>query len=172
MPDLTIRPCDAQRRPLVRLRVPLVEAARAAVALRLPTDPMRWSGSDPAALWIGPDQWLLVGERLSSEEIISACGTQLADILHAATDSSDALTCFMLEGSSARMLLAMVSGIDFHPELVGPAHCVRTRIAKLAVVVRALGDERFEIFVDRSASRYFHEYLRRNAHDPILRKGR
>jgi sarcosine oxidase subunit gamma len=167
MPDLSIRPSDAQRRPLVHIRVPLAEATRAAAALRLPTEPMRWSGLDPAALWIGPDRWLLVGERLSSEQIIAACRAQLGDILHAATDASDALACFVVEGSSARMLLAMSSGVDFHP-CVGPGQCVCTRIAKLAVVVRSLGDERFELLVERSASRYLHEHLRRNAHDPIL----
>ena len=172
MADLTIRPCDDERRRLVRLRVPLAEAARAAAALRLPTEPMRCSGSDPAALWIGPDQWLLVGERLSSGEIIAACRSQLGDILHAATDASDALTRFVLEGSGARMLLAMMSGVDFHPSNLGPAHCVRTRMAKLPVVIRALGDECFELFVDRSASRYLYEYLQRNARDPILRKKR
>jgi sarcosine oxidase, subunit gamma len=168
MPDLSIRPCDAPRRRLVHIRVALAEATRAAAALRLPTEPMRWSGLDPAALWIGPDRWLLVGERQSSEQIISACRARLGDILHAATDSSDALTCFVVEGSGARMLLAMTSGIDFHPSVIGPAHCVCTRIAKLAVVVRSLGDERFELLVERSASRYLHEHLRRNGHDPIL----
>ena len=172
MPELTIRPCDAERRPLVRIRVPLAEAARAAAALRLPTEPMRWSGSDPAALWVSPDQWLLVGERRSSGGIIWACRTQLGDILHAATDSSDALTYFVLEGSGARMLLAMGSGVDFDPSIVGPAHCVRTRIAKLAVVVRAMGEDSFEMFVDRSESRYLYEYLRRNARDPILQTER
>jgi sarcosine oxidase, subunit gamma len=168
MPELSIRPCDAQRRPLVHLRVPLAEATRAAAALRLPTDPMRWSGFDPAALWIGPDRWLLVGQRLSPEQIIANCRARLGDILHAATDSSDALTCFVVEGSGACRLMGMVSGVDFDPWITGAAHCVRTRIAKLAVVVRSLEEQRFELFVERSASRYLYQHLRRNAHDPIL----
>jgi sarcosine oxidase subunit gamma len=149
--------------------VPVADAARAAAAMQLPVEPMRWSGSDPAALWISPNQWLLVGERLSAEEIVSACRARLGDILHAATDSSDALTCFVIDGSDARNLLAMGSGVDFHRSAFGPAHCVRTRIAKLAVVIRAVAHERFEVFVDRSAGQYLHEYLNRNGRDAALR---
>ncbi len=168
MADLIIRPSDPERRSLVRLRVSMADAARAAAAMHLPSEPLRWSGSDPAALWISPDQWLLVGEKFPAEKITSLCRTRLADILHAALDSSDALACFVIAGSGARNLLAMGSGVDFHPSVFGREHCVRTRIAKLAVVIRAVGDERFEVFVDRSASQYFHEYLDRNARDATL----
>jgi sarcosine oxidase, subunit gamma len=169
MADLTIRLASPEHRCLVRLRVPLTEASHAAAAMHLPSEPMRWSGSDPAAMWISPDQWLLVGEQLSVEEIVAICQARLGDILHSATDSSDALVCFVIDGSGARDLLAMGSGVDFHPSVFWPGQCVRTRIAKLAVVVRAMADERFEVFVDRSASRYFHTYLARNAGDPVFR---
>jgi hypothetical protein len=33
-----------------------------------------------------------------------------------------------------------------------------------------MADDRFEVFVDRSASRYFHMYLARNAGDSVFRK--
>jgi hypothetical protein len=79
-------------------------------------------------------------------------------------------TCLVIAGSGARDLLAMGSGVDFQPMVFGSGKCVRTRIAKLAVIVRALTDERFELFVDRSAGRYFREYLDRNSRDAVLRK--
>ncbi len=169
MADLTIRPSSPERRPLVRLRVPLADAPRAAAAMALPSEPLCWSGSDPAALWVGPDQWLLIGERLQAEQIVSQCQLRLGSILHAATDLSDALACFVIEGSGARNLLAMGSGVDFDPSVFRAGKCVRTRIAKLAAVIRAIGDEHFEVLVDRSASRYFLEYLDRNARDAALR---
>jgi sarcosine oxidase subunit gamma len=147
----------------------MADAARVAATMRLPTEPMRWSGSDPAALWIGPDQWLLIGKQLPVDEIVSLCRARLGGILHAATDLSDALACFLVEGPGARSLLAMGSGVDFHPSVFGPGQCVRTRIAKLAVVVRVVEDEHFEVFVDRSASRYLHDCLNRNARDATLR---
>jgi sarcosine oxidase subunit gamma len=76
----------------------------------------------------------------------------------------------VIAGSGARDLLAMGSGVDFHPMVFGSGKCLRTRIAKLAVIVRALAEERFELFVDRSASQYFREYLDRNSRDAVLRK--
>jgi sarcosine oxidase gamma subunit len=69
------------------------------------------------------------------------------------------------EGSCALRPLGMSSGVDFDPSLVTPRKCVRTRIAKLAVVIRATGREHFELFVDRSASRYLLKYFSRNARD-------
>jgi sarcosine oxidase subunit gamma len=165
MAEVTIRPSSPERRPIVRLRVPLAEAARAAALMQLPSEPLQSSVSDPAALWISPDQWLLVGEHLSADEIIAMCRARLAEMLHAATDSSDALASFVIEGADARNLLAMGSGVDFHRSVFAPGKCVRTRIAKLAVVVRAVGEQLFEVFVDRSASRYFREYLDRSARD-------
>jgi heterotetrameric sarcosine oxidase gamma subunit len=86
-------------------------------------------------------------------------------MLHAATDMSDALACIVIEGSSAHRLLGMGSGVDFDPSVFTTGKCVRTRIAKLAVVIRAIGREHFEVYVDRSASRYLLEYFSRNARD-------
>jgi sarcosine oxidase, subunit gamma len=165
MADLTIRPASPDPRTLVRLRVPLADAPRAAAAMDLPNTPLRWSGSDPSALWIGPDEWLLVSDSRSAEEMVARCQDLLRDVLHAATDLSDALACILLEGSNAHQLLAMGSGVDFDSSVFTPGQCVRTRIAKLAVVIRAIDREQFEMFLDRSVSRYFLEYLGRNARD-------
>jgi sarcosine oxidase, subunit gamma len=165
MDDLTIRAAPPGRRALVGLRVSLSDAPRAAAAVGLPCDPLCWSGHDPAALWIGPDQWLLIGERLQAEDIVSLCQKQLGVLLHAATDLSDALDCIVIEGSGARDLLAMGSGVDFHPLAFRSGNCVRTRIAKLAIIIRAVDNERFEVIVDRSARRYLLEYLERSARD-------
>ena len=167
MAEVTIHPGHAVHRPLVRLRVAMTEAERAAELMQLPAEPLRWSGSDPAALWVSPDQWLLVGESGSPGQLIQRCEDRLGGILHNATDATDALTCIAVEGAGARGLLAMLSGIDFHASRFRPGQCARTRMAKVAVLVRSVEGHRFELFVDRSVGAYLELWLRRSAQDPI-----
>lgn len=166
MAEIAVRSAVDDRRSLVRLRVPMTETGRAAAALQLPSEPLRWSGTSPAALWVSPDQWLLVDEARSAQQLIGYCDAALGDTLHSATDSSDALTCITVGGAGARGLLAMLSGVDFDAGRFAAGQCVRTRMAKVAVLVRAMIDGQFELFVDRSVGPYLEQWLHRAAQDP------
>jgi sarcosine oxidase subunit gamma len=161
MAEVAILAGHGEHRALVRLRVRMQDAARAAAALLLPVEPLASAGQDPVALWMSPDQWLLVSESASAADVMNRCGKALGDILHNATDASDALACFLVEGPGARDLLATGSGVDFDDRAFPPGRCVRTRFAKLAVVVHAVGAERFELIFDRSAAQYLEQWLRR-----------
>ena len=89
----------------------------------------------------------------------------LAETVHHATDASDALACFVISGRDARGLLAMGSGVDFDPRAFAPGHCVRTRFARIAVVVHCVGVDRFELIFDRSVAHYLEQWLRRAMED-------
>jgi sarcosine oxidase subunit gamma len=168
MAEVTIRPGHAEQRSIVRLRVRMADASRAAVALGLPTEPLTSAGDDPAALWVSPDQWLLLSDSRTPAALAAHCQQALGDILHNATDSSDALACFLVEGRGARALLAMASGVDFDAGAFPPGSCVRTKFAKVAVLIRATGAESFDLFLDRSAAHYLEQWLRRAARDPLV----
>lgn len=168
MAEIRIAPASAGHLTLVRLRVAMPDAGRAAAQMQLPTEPLRWAGTDPAVMWVSPDQWLLASSADSSEQLIRRCEIVLGDILHHATDASDALICILVEGAWARGLLAMLSGVDWDATRLRAGQCVRTRMAKVAVLVRALDDDRFELFVDRSVGEYLEGWLRRSAQDPIF----
>jgi heterotetrameric sarcosine oxidase gamma subunit len=170
MTELTILPSYAEHRCIVRLRVPLASAPGVAEKLQLPTGPLICSESEPVGLWIGPDQWLLVSERQSAAQIIAACHQRLGDILHIASDETDAFVCIAIEGRGGRSLLAMGAGVDFGQTAFGHFRCLRTRMAGLAVIIRALPNQFFELLVDRSAHEYFLAFLHRNARDPLLRR--
>jgi heterotetrameric sarcosine oxidase gamma subunit len=161
MPDLLLKTGHAPGRTLVRLRVPLAEVAEAAARLDLPIEPLSSRGEAPSVLWIAPDQWLLVDDTASASELIEGVRSRLGTVLHSATDASDALACFLVGGSAGRGLLAMASGVDFDRSSFGPGKCVRTRFAKLAVVIRAIEADRFELFFDSSAAEYLERWLRR-----------
>jgi sarcosine oxidase subunit gamma len=156
---LIIDPRPHPGRAKVRLRVPLVDAPRSIDVLGLPARAMETSGSDPLALWIGPEQWLLVSDARSSQSLIDHCGARLGDTLHAATDASAALECIAIQGTRARDLLAMASAIDFHPTAFAAHQCVRARFARTAALIHCVADERFVLYVDRSVSRYVLDWV-------------
>jgi sarcosine oxidase subunit gamma len=168
MADLRIEMPDPHGRGLVRLRVPLDYAARAAAVARLPLEPLTVDEGEPAALWVGPDQWLIVSGSRPADAVLEDLAARLDGILHHASDASDALALITLEGTAARRVLAMLSGIDYDPASFPPGRCVRTRMAKVAVLVRAVGADRFELFVDRSVADYLEGWLHHAARDPIL----
>ena len=167
MAEIRIAPGFAGHRSLVRLRVAMPDADRAAAQMQLPTEPLRWAGADPTAMWVSPDQWLLASAAGSPEQLIRRCEIALGDILHHATDASDALICIEVEGAGARGLLAMLSGVDCDATRLRAGQCVRTRMAKVAVLLRALDNDRFELFVDRSVGEYLERWLRCCARDPV-----
>lgn len=170
MAELRIEVPEPHGRGLVRLRVPLNQAAQAAAVARLPLEPLTVDEGEPAALWVGPDQWLIVSETRPAEAVLADLAARLVGILHHASDASDALALISVEGSAVRSLLAMLSGIDYDAASFPHGRCVRTRMAKVAVLVRAVGAERFELYVDRSVADYLEAWLRRAARDPILHR--
>lgn len=155
-------------RSMVRLRVALRQAPEAAHALSLPEAAGTWSGADPQALWLSPDQWLLVSRARSADGLIDDCGRRLAGVLHHAIDSTDALACLALEGDGARRLLAMGSGVDFDAACFQAGQCVRTRFARIATVIVALEGGRFELYVDRSVGAYLADWLQNAVRDPLV----
>jgi sarcosine oxidase subunit gamma len=168
MVDLRIDMPEPHGRGLVRLRVPLDQAAQAAAVARLPLEPLTVDEGEPAVLWVGPDQWLIVSGSRPAEAVLDDLAARLEGILYHASDASDALALLTVEGRGARGLLAMLSGIDYDPASFPPGRCARTRMAKVAVLVRALDTHRFELFVDRSVAHYLEGWLRHAARDPIL----
>ena len=167
MADLRIDRPEPHGRGLVRLRVPPDRATEAAAVARLPLAPLTVDEGEPAALWVGPDQWLIVSQSRPAERVLADLAARLDGILHLASDASDALALLTVEGAGARGLLAMLSGIDYDPGQFRPGRCVRTRMAKVAVVVRAVEEDRFELYVDRSVAAYLEGWLRHAARDPL-----
>ena len=141
------------------------DAAAAASALNLPVVPNTSRYSTSAAFWLAPDQWLLVNDHASVCEVVDDVAAALVDVLHSATDASDALACFVIEGEAARGLLAMGSGTDFSKRRFGAGRCVLTRFAKVTVLIVAISDDRFELIFDRSVTGYVEAWLRRAMKD-------
>ncbi len=168
MAEITVSSCAHQARAKIMLRVPMSDAARVAQAMSLPA-PMCWTGEDPALLWVGPDQWLILSDAQTADELIFDCAARLQSVLHHAVDASAGIACVVVEGVSARVLLGMASGVDFHPRAFGVGRCVRTRFANVSALIRAVAPDGFELYVDRSVTDYLERWFAHASADPLLR---
>ena len=155
-------------RSMVRLRVRPQGADAAGKALQLPQDALRWQGEDPAAYWLGPDQWLLTSDVKTADDSISHIDATLSGQLYAATDMSSSNVCFVLSGPAARTVLAMGCGIDMHSSAFTPGQCVHTRFANVLLFIVAVEDNSFDLYVDRSHARYLSRWIHAAGEDPMI----
>ena len=152
---------------MVRLRVRPAAVDTAGKALQLPQQATRWQGEDPAAHWLGPDQWLLTSDTKPAEDIISHIDRTLSGQLYVATDMSSSNVCFTLKGPAARTVLAMGCGIDLHESAFKPGQCVRTHFANVTLFIVAVEENDFDLYVDRSHARYLSDWFDSSGEDPI-----
>ncbi|WP_116813318.1 sarcosine oxidase subunit gamma family protein [Steroidobacter cummioxidans] len=152
------------RRAKVRLRLGMSAASEAA-RLGLPGTLEAKTSAEVTVLSLGPDQWLLVSDQLSSEKLVAMCANQFADVTHHAVDVSAALNCATVQGASTPALLSMGAGVDWS------AKCIRTRFAAVAVVAHRHHETSFDIYYDRSLRDYLRQWLDHALRDPLLAHG-
>ncbi len=156
-------------RSMVRLRVRPRGADAAGKALQLPREALQWWGEDPAAYWLGPDQWLLTSDTKPAEDMIGHIDATLSGQLYAATDMSSHNVCFALRGPAARMVLAMGCGIDMHRSTFTTGQCLYTHFANVLLFIVGVEDNHFDLYVDRSHARYLSDWFASSGEDPITR---
>jgi sarcosine oxidase subunit gamma len=158
------------QRAIVQLRLSMPDARAAAAELELASPLQVHIAGDYRSLWLGPDQWLLVSDRLAASAMLERCATALGSFLHLAVDASAAWYCETLAGARVRDLLAMGAGIDWSPRAMPGGRCVRTRFARIAAVFAAAAADRFDVYVDRSHRDYLDRWLANAVQDPLLRE--
>jgi sarcosine oxidase subunit gamma len=117
------------------------------------------SDDDRRALWLGPDEWLVVvpdGERTAIEQ---ALRNVLADSLGSLTDVSAHRTLLEIRGPKARELLAHGVSIDLDARSFGTARCAQTLLAKAQVIVERRDESAFVIYVRTSFAAYVATWL-------------
>ena len=117
------------------------------------------SGLFGSILWLGPDEWLVVSESQTGEEIAARLRQALAGIPAAVSDVSDARVISTLAGARARDVLAKGCSIDFHARAFRPGRCVQSLLAKTQVLIHATTAQSFDVHVPRSYARYAWAWL-------------
>jgi sarcosine oxidase subunit gamma len=132
-------------------------ALGAAFSLALPTQPCRAAQADGrSALWLGPDEWLLLAAPGTLDADTAVPGASVVDIGHRQVG-------LVLEGPGAVDALAAGCPLDLHPTAFPVGMCTRTVFGKAEIVLWRQGTERFHVEAWRSFAAYVHGLLDRAA---------
>jgi sarcosine oxidase subunit gamma len=141
---------------------PAADAVGLALGLPLPLEPdtvVRAGGL--TALWLGPDEWLVVGPPGAQRDLESRIRTAAGDEPVSVTDVSAQRTTVLVSGPSARDLLSHGCPLDLHPRVFGPGRCAQTTLARTQVVLVARDEARagFWVLVRSSFAGYLTDWL-------------
>lgn len=159
---LTIRMPQWRAIVSVQLERTALAAMESAVfrGVRWPCYPNTTAGGDPFIWWIGPERWLVSSEELRASDLMAELAAATDGDLAAVVDVSDSLAIIQLLGTAARHILARGTGLGLEERVLGSGRCARTRFAKLAVLLRPLQENGYELLVDRSEAQFLLEWLR------------
>jgi sarcosine oxidase subunit gamma len=116
------------------------------------------TGKDIEILWMGPDEYLVLGPALSRESADLEGALSRESAVLAVVDVSCQRNVVRLTGEHARDVLAHGCSIDLDPSVSPPGTCVQTLFARTGIVlmVREVG---FTILVRQSFANYFAAWL-------------
>jgi sarcosine oxidase subunit gamma len=149
--------------PAVRFVLRGGEAVRAAAqqALGVPVAaaPCRAGvAGERAALWLGPDEWLLLGTP-TDEGIEALRAGALAGLAHSLVDVSHRQIALAVRGPQAPTLIASGCPLDLDARAFPVGMCTRTMLGKCEVVLWRTRPEEFRLEVWRSFAAYVAHYL-------------
>ncbi len=103
-------------------------------------------------LRIGPQQLWVIGTAPDLHEGLFV------------TPLSSSRTCFLIEGTSARDVLAACAAIDFHPHVFKPEKYVMTGIHHMPVLIHCASENQFQVYCLRTFALHLWEVLTDAAH--------
>ena len=140
----------------------LMGRVHAALGMALPTAPNAASGDPDGrhALWLGPDEWLVLGPAETAPDIEAAVRGAAGDAFVVTVDVSANRIAFELSRAGARELLESGCPIDLHPRAFHAGSCAQTLLARANVLLHQTGDEpRYRIWIRPSFARYLAAWL-------------
>jgi sarcosine oxidase, subunit gamma len=146
-----VRAAAPAARFVFRGRDGAVATAGSALGTPLSLEPCRASQSvGRIALWLGPDEWLLIAPRSERELAGSVLAKALADVPHALVDVSDRNSALIISGPAVEDVLSAGCPLDLDPAAFPVGMCTRTLFAKAEIVLWRTAATEFRIEVARS----------------------
>ena len=142
-----------ERLAQINLRIDPADAGPVGEALgvRLPTDPNTFTANGARwALWLGPDEWLLV----------TIAATRLPIDGGYMTDVSHGRAVVRVSGARTRDLFAKGCPLDLHPRVFAPRRCAQTHIAHVSVLLHLVDEAgTFDLYFARSYAAHTWHWL-------------
>jgi sarcosine oxidase subunit gamma len=161
--QLTLAPAAA--RASLRAGADAVGALATALGMNLPDQPKTsntWNGMQ--ALWLGPDEWLLIGP--DGTDFVGLAARSGA--LHSATDVSHRNIGIVVSGPGARVAINSACPHDLSDASFPVGACTRTIFGKMEIVLIRTDVETYRVECWRSFAEYCFGMLAEGAEDAAL----
>jgi len=136
-----------------------------ALGARPPTEPNTAIASEDGSrhvLWLGPDEWLVLGEPGTAPGLERTIRGAIGDARGAVVDVSANRTTLSVGGPRARDLLAFGCSIDLDERRFKPGMCAQTLLARANVIIVPVGpavEPAFRVLVRPSFAAYLAAWL-------------
>lgn len=140
--------------------------ASATLGFELPATMRSAGGGGVEALWLGPDEWLLLVAADAAEHHATALRQGLAASHHAVVDVSDRFAGISIRGTHAADVLAAGCPLDLHPRTFPEGTVTRTLLGKATIVLRRPTQaDGFDLYVNGSFAPYVWLFLENAARE-------
>jgi len=158
--DATIRPLPRAAQFIFRGAEPAARQAGEVFGVTFPFAPCGANRqSDRAALWLGPDEWLLIAPAYQETSIEAEFATALAGTPHAFVCVGHRNVAMSIEGFRAAEILNAGCPLDLDETVFPVGMCTRTVLAKAEIILWRTGPQDFTIGVWRSFAPYVRDFL-------------
>jgi sarcosine oxidase subunit gamma len=140
-------------------------ALSAALGVTLPQKPKTSAGANGVdALWLGPDEWLLIGPDGTDFVGIAA----KSGVLHSMVDVSHRNIGILVSGPGARTAISSACPQDLTPSVFPVGACSRTVFGKMEIVLFRTEEQTYRVECWRSFADYCFGMLAEGAADADL----
>ena len=166
MAEAAVTSLARQSRFVLRGGTQVAQAAGPALGLDLALPACRSVERDGlAALWLGPDEWLLMAWLEQERKVAETLRVALASLPHALVNVSHRDTAFLVRGPGAALVINAGCPLDLRPDAFPAGACTRTLLGKSEIVLWRRGLEEFHIAAPRSFASYVRDFLELAARD-------
>ena len=150
-----LAPLPAATRLSFRGSADAAAAASRAFGVELPATACRANASgERAALWLGPDEQLLLAPEAEAASVRAALDAALAALAHSIVDVSHRQVAFEVKGPDAEWLLQSGCPLDLDASPFPVGMCTRTVYMKSEVLLWRTAADTFRLEVWRSFADY------------------
>lgn len=155
--SMTLAPAAA--RFILRGDAAVQAAGAGALGLSAPARLAASAGEGCAALWLGPDEVLLIAFEADAGAVRDRLAAALAGHLHSLVEVSQRQIGLVLSGRRAARVLSSGCPLDLRLAAFPVGMATRTLCAKSEIVLWRQAEDRFHVEVWRSFSPYLADYL-------------
>jgi sarcosine oxidase subunit gamma len=160
--SVSVALADNATRVSLRARQDAIPALSKALGLNLPVRPKSTvTNGSRTAMWIGPDEWLIIDSADSSLVADLAKG----QVLHSAVDISHRNVGIIVSGNGADAVVNGGCPQDLSLKAFPVGAASRTVLGKIEIVLWRISENSFRIECWRSFSTYAYAFLQESARD-------